>query len=390
MVLKETAWYKKNKNEVLVTRPVKSISKSMFSAEEKTQYSRHFLLDQIGPEGQSKLKNSKVLVVGAGGLGCPVLQYLTAAGVGTIGIVDPDTVERSNLQRQILYTVDDLGKSKAACAAKHLQQRNPFVKFNIHNTLLDSGNALALFEQYDIIADGSDNFRTRYLCNDAAVITQKPLVYGALYKFEGQVSVFNYKKGPTYRCLFPTPPKANSIPNCADIGVLGVLPGIVGCLQANELLKIICDLEGVLSGKLLSFNALTLEQRFLNFPKNNALKIDKLIDYEVFCGLQPSGFEITPENFNRSVSDTEYVLLDVRKEVERAQFHLEGMHIPLHELPQKIKNIAAHENIVVYCEVGQRSLVATRMILEKYPDKKVFSLQGGLQAWKKTNKQTKP
>ena len=362
----------------------------MFSAEEKAQYSRHFLLDQIGPEGQSKLKSSKVLVVGAGGLGCPVLQYLTAAGVGTIGIVDPDTVERSNLQRQILYTVDDLGKSKAACAAKHLQQRNPFVKFNIHNTLLDSGNALALFEQYDIIADGSDNFRTRYLCNDAAVITQKPLVYGALYKFEGQVSVFNYKKGPTYRCLFPTPPKANSIPNCADIGVLGVLPGIVGCLQANELLKIICDLEGVLSGKLLSFNALTLEQRFLNFPKNNALKIDKLIDYEVFCGLQPSGFEITPENFNRSVSDTEYVLLDVRKEVERAQFHLEGMHIPLHELPQKIKNIAAHENIVVYCEVGQRSLVATRMILEKYPDKKVFSLQGGLQAWKKTNKQTKP
>ena len=167
----------------------------MFSAEEKAQYSRHFLLDQIGPEGQSKLKSSKVLVVGAGGLGCPVLQYLTAAGVGTIGIVDPDTVERSNLQRQILYTVDDLGKSKAVCAAKHLQQRNPFVKFNIHNTLLDSGNALALFEQYDIIADGSDNFRTRYLCNDAAVITQKPLVYGAIFKFEGQVSVFNYKKG---------------------------------------------------------------------------------------------------------------------------------------------------------------------------------------------------
>ena len=194
--------------------------------------------------------------------------------------------------------------------------------------------------------------------------------------FYNKQSVFNYKKGPTYRCLFPKPPKANSIPNCADIGVLGVLPGIVGCLQANELLKIICDLKGVLSGKLLSFNALTLEQRFLKFPKNNALKIDKLIDYEVFCGLQPSGFEITPENFNCSVSDAKYVLLDVRKKVERAQFNLGGMHIPLHELPKKINKIAVQENIVVYCEVGQRSLVATRLILEKYPDKKFALIIG--------------
>ena len=258
----------------------------MFSKEENAQYNRHFILDLIGIKGQKKLKKSKVLVIGAGGLGCPILQYLTAAGVGTIGIIDKDTVDQSNLQRQILFSIDDIGNPKASCAAKRLQQLNPFVTFKTYIEFLSSENALELFSEYDIIVDGSDNFQTRYLSNDAAVLTNKPLVFGAIFKFEGQVSVFNYNNGPTYRCLFPTPPSANSIPNCSDVGVLGVLPGIIGCLQANETLKIICELDEVLSGKLLSFNALNLQQNILKFSKNKDIHITELIDYDLFCGIE--------------------------------------------------------------------------------------------------------
>lgn len=356
----------------------------MFSKEEKSQYNRHFILNDIGVEGQEKLKKSKVLVVGAGGLGCPILQYLTAAGVGTIGIIDGDTVNQSNLQRQILFTVDDIGKPKATCAVNRLQQLNPFVTFKTYIEFLSSKNALHLFSDYDIIVDGSDNFQTRYLTNDAAVLTNKPLVFGAIFKFEGQVSVFNYKNGPTYRCLFPTPPNANSIPNCSEVGVLGVLPGIIGCLQANEVLKIICELEGILNGKLLSFNALNLQQNILNFSKNNNINIEKLIDYDAFCGIEKNNpLEITPSELKIEVNKNNITLVDVRKLMEREHFNIGGLHIPLHQLQQSLDKLKEIDTIVLYCQVGQRSLIAAKIILEKFPQKNVKSLTGGIESWKR-------
>ena len=356
----------------------------MFSKEENAQYNRHFILDLIGIKGQKKLKKSKVLVIGAGGLGCPILQYLTAAGVGTIGIIDKDTVDQSNLQRQILFSIDDIGKPKASCAAKRLQQLNPFVTFKTYIEFLSSENALELFSEYDIIVDGSDNFQTRYLSNDAAVLTNKPLVFGAIFKFEGQVSVFNYNNGPTYRCLFPTPPSANSIPNCSDVGVLGVLPGIIGCLQANETLKIICELDEVLSGKLLSFNALNLQQNILKFSKNKDIHITELIDYDLFCGIEKNNsIEITSSELKSEIDLQDITLIDVRKKMEREHFNIGGAHIPLHQIQQRLDELKEINNIVLYCQVGQRSILAAKIILEKFPNKNVKSLTGGMEAWKK-------
>lgn len=360
----------------------------MFSKKEKQQYNRHFLLDSIGIEGQTKLKNSKVLVVGAGGLGCPILQYLAAAGVGTIGIIDNDTVDQSNLQRQILFSTDDIGKPKATCAAERLEKLNPYIEFKTYISFLSADNALEIFPQYDIIVDGSDNFQTRYLTNDAAILTNKPLVFGAIFKFEGQVSVFNYINGPTYRCLFPTPPSANSIPNCSDIGVLGVLPGIIGCLQANETIKIICELGDVLSGKLLSLNALNLQQNILKFPKNPAIKIDKLIDYDIFCGIEKDNeLEIFSDDLNKRISNDEITLIDVRKSMEREAFHIGGEHIPLHKIQENFDFFKNLDKIVIYCQVGQRSLLAAKMILEKFPNKNIKSLHGGINAWRLNQEQ---
>lgn len=356
----------------------------MFSKEENAQYNRHFILDLIGIKGQKKLKKSKVLVIGAGGLGCPILQYLTAAGVGTIGIIDKDTVDQSNLQRQILFSIDDIGNPKASCAAKRLQQLNPFVTFKTYIEFLSSENALELFSEYDIIVDGSDNFQTRYLSNDAAVLTNKPLVFGAIFKFEGQVSVFNYNNGPTYRCLFPTPPSANSIPNCSDVGVLGVLPGIIGCLQANETLKIICELDEVLSGKLLSFNALNLQQNILKFSKNKDIHITELIDYDLFCGIEKNNsIEITSSELKSEIDLQDITLIDVRKKMEREHFNIGGAHIPLHQIQQRLDELKEINNIVLYCQVGQRSILAAKIILEKFPNKNIKSLTGGMEAWKK-------
>ena len=356
----------------------------MFSDQEKAQYNRHFILDKIGVPGQEKLKKASVLVIGAGGLGCPTLQYLSAAGVGTIGIIDNDTVSQSNLQRQILFAFDDIGKPKAICAAKRLNQLNPFIKFNTYVEFLNSNNALKLFEQYDIIIDGSDNFQTRYLSNDAAILTNKPLIFGAIFKFEGQVSVFNYKNGPTYRCLFPEPPTKNSIPNCSDIGVLGVLPGIIGSLQTNEAIKIICGIGEVLSGKLLSLNTLNLQQNILKFSKNENLKIEKLIDYDSFCGLKSdNSIEISHNELKDKILNNSISLIDVRKTMEREHFNIGGEHIPLHLIQQKLNYFEDLDNIVLYCQVGQRSLIAAQILKEKYPNKNIKSLTGGLQAWTK-------
>jgi molybdopterin/thiamine biosynthesis adenylyltransferase/rhodanese-related sulfurtransferase len=355
----------------------------MFSTAEKKHYQRHLILDKIGILGQQKIKNTKVLVIGAGGLGCPILQYLTAAGIGTIGIVDNDHVTQSNLQRQVLFSYDDIGKPKVACAKERLMKLNPHITIETYMCFLTSKNAIGLFQQYDIIVDGSDNFQTRYLSNDAAVLMKKPLVFGAIFKFEGQVSVFNYKNGPTYRCLFPNPPSPSSIPNCSDIGVLGVLPGIIGCYQANEVLKIACNIGEVLSGQLLSINSLNLQQNRITFSKNNTLQIEKLIDYEVFCGLpKKHKTDISPEELKQLISNKNLCLVDVRKTMEREHFHIGGIHIPLHELQQRILELTDKETLVFYCQVGQRSRFATDIAKEKYPQKNIQNLAGGIDAWR--------
>lgn len=348
------------------------------SQEENKQYSRHLILDEIGAIGQEKLKASKVLVIGAGGLGCPILQYLTAAGVGTIGIIDNDTVDQSNLQRQILYTHKDIGKFKAEVAANRLSELNPFINFNVYVEKLTNQNALNLFSCYDIIVDGSDNFPTRYLANDAAILTNKPLVFGSIFKFEGQVTVFNYHNGPTYRCLYPNPPQANAVPNCSEIGVLGVLPGIIGTIQANEVLKIIFEIGDVLSGKLFTLNALTMEQYKLNFKKNNAIKITSLEnDYISFCGISKKlQQEITYNELQNSLEN--YTLLDVRNNLEREHYHIGGVHIPLHELDNRYVEIPTDKSIVVYCKAGVRSKMAIEILEHKNLKTTFINLKNGI------------
>src|ERR1035437_3341330 len=256
--------------------------KMKLNTEEIKRYARHLILPEIGIEGQEKLKQAKVLVVGAGGLGCPVLQYLAAAGVGTIGMVDDDVVDETNLQRQSLFSNEDIGRKKAEVAKEKLSKLNPHIILTSDPLHLTSANALEIISHYDLVIDGSDNFPTRYLVNDACVMLNKPLVFGSIFKFEGQVSVFNYKNGPTYRCLFPEPPVDS--PNCAEIGVLGVLPGIVGTIMANEALKIILCIGEVLSGKLFVLDALNFQTQVISFEKNpENLKIKSLIDYEELC-----------------------------------------------------------------------------------------------------------
>jgi len=322
----------------------------MLNQNEKRLYSRHLLLREIGIEGQERLKAAKVLVVGAGGLGCPILQYLTAVGIGTIGIVDGDIVDITNLQRQILFSIDDIGKSKARSVANRMKQLNPYVKFKVVDSFLTNDNAIELFKQYDIIVDGSDNFQTRYLCNDAAILTNKPLVFGSIFKFEGQVSVFNYKQGPTYRCVYPAPPEEGSVPSCSEIGVLGVLPGIIGCYQANEVIKIVCGIGDVLSGKLLTINTLNNQSFVLKFDKNKDIKITELIDYNFFCGAEElerdvDFLEITPE----------HQLVDIRTDLERTISNIGGIHISEDEIRSNPNQLVFGKEIVLYCETGKRS-----------------------------------
>jgi molybdopterin/thiamine biosynthesis adenylyltransferase/rhodanese-related sulfurtransferase len=343
--------------------------------EEKKQYNRHLILDEIGEEGQLKLKQAKVLVIGAGGLGCPVLQYLTAAGVGTIGIIDDDLVTQSNLQRQILYTIDDIGYSKAETAAKRLSKLNPFVNFKVYNEKLTRENSILLFQGYDIIVDGSDNFETRYLTNDAAVIADKPLVYGTIFKFEGQVSVFNYQGSATYRCLYPTPPKPEEVPNCSEIGVLGVLPGIIGSLQANETIKIICEIGVVLVNKLLTYNVLSMNQMVFTFEKEIKTKVVALEkDYDFFCGLT-SKEEISLEDLQKNKE--KYNLLDVREAWERDQFNIGGQHIPLIELTVRKDEIYKDKDLVVYCKSGIRSKKAIDVLIKNNYNRAILNLKGG-------------
>ncbi len=353
----------------------------MLSQEELKRYSRHIILSEIGKEGQIKLKKAKVLVIGAGGLGCPILQYLTAAGIGTIGIVDFDKVDVSNLQRQILFSHEDIGKNKAKAAKERLSGQNPFVNFNVYETFLTKDNALEIIQSYDIIVDGSDNFATRYLTNDACVIAQKPLVFGAIFKFDGQVSVFNYQSGPTYRCLFPEPPAPNSVPNCSDTGVLGVLPGIIGTLQANETLKIILEIGDVLNGKFFTFDALKMQSFIFEFGKNEMnTKITELIDYDTFCGTSSEQLSFQEELSFEDIQDQskdKTILIDVRPESEHEEYNIGGINIPLEVFNVNYKKITKEKQIILYCNYGQRSLKALQF-LKKQGFTQVSHLKGGI------------
>ncbi len=353
----------------------------MLNSEEKKQYNRHLILEEIGETGQVKLKTAKVLVIGAGGLGCPVLQYLAAAGVGTIGIIDDDVVDQSNLQRQILYTIDDIGSPKVEIASKRLSQLNPFVFFKTYNEKLTIDNAVDLFLEYDLIVDGSDNFPTRYLVNDACVLADKPLVFGSIFKFQGQVSVFNFEDGPTYRCLFPEPPAPNSVPNCSDIGVLGVLPGIIGSLQANEAIKMITGIGSILKGKLVYIDSLTLQQQVINFEKDETIEVTDLAnDYDFFCGIHSEDFkEISVEELkaNKDI----YTILDVRTSAEFNQFNIGGIHIPLEQITENISKLNNEKPMVVCCQSGLRSKKAIEIIMKTRKDIDLINLKLGLSSY---------
>lgn len=363
-----------------------------WTKQESERYSRHFRLDKVGLEGQAKLKAAKVLVIGAGGLGCPILQYLAAAGVGTLGIIDGDVVDLSNLQRQVLYQTQQVGMPKVEAAKAYLQALNPLVKVECYPYELTAQNALSLMEQYDIVVDGSDNFATRYLVNDAAVITGIPLVYGSIFKFEGQVAVFNYENGPSYRCLFPTPPPVGQVPSCSDVGVLGVLPGIIGNMQANEVLKIILGIGQVLSGKLLVYNTLDHQQLLLEISPNlteiAATKAKKtnfhLQNYEAFCGLTPNKQieEISAEVLAQHLK--EYFLLDVRELWEQPQYEvLEGLRIPLPRLLTQAERVPKNQPVVVICAKGIRSRIAIEQLQEQLGYTNLKNLTGGIKAWEK-------
>lgn len=362
-----------------------------FSKEELERYSRHIIIPEFNIEGQRKFKNAKVLVVGTGGLGCPLLLYLTAAGVGHIGMVDDDIVENSNLQRQVLFTIDDLGKPKVEVAEKRLIKLNPNVKFSTYNTKITSKNALEIIEKYDIIADGTDNFPARYLLNDACLILKKTNVYASIFRFEGQVSVFNYPVGngifgPNYRDLFPIPPHPDQILDCVEGGVIGVLPGIIGSLQASEVLKIISGIGDILSGKLFLFDAFTFETRILKIQKNeSAAKITKLIDYELFCGINDNQKKMIKEITVKELdalrkSGENHQLIDVREDYEYEIANLCGELIPMGTILDNTDKIRTDKKVIVHCRSGARSANVI-MELEKKGFTNLYNLKGGLLAW---------
>jgi molybdopterin/thiamine biosynthesis adenylyltransferase/rhodanese-related sulfurtransferase len=345
------------------------------------RYNRQIILPEIGFEGQQKLINARVLVIGAGGLGCPILQYLVAVGVGNIGIVDADVVSISNLQRQILYTLADVGKQKVVVAKAHLLAQNPDTKIDIYPVMLHSSNALELFKNYDFVIDGSDNFATRYLVNDACVILKKAFVSGSIFRFEGQISVFNYQNGPTYRCLYPEPPTAGSVPNCSEIGVIGTLAGIIGTMQAAEAIKIITGAGEVLSGKLLLFDMLTMRSQIIKFKAIESNKeISKLIDYQEFCGDFPldSTQNIDAETLQNWINEPrDFQLIDVRNPHEFERDNIGGDNIPLDDLLESIAQLDLQKPIVFCCQTGLRSAKALEILAKEGIEGEFYTLAGG-------------
>jgi molybdopterin/thiamine biosynthesis adenylyltransferase/rhodanese-related sulfurtransferase/molybdopterin converting factor small subunit len=363
-----------------------------FSSGEFARYSRHLIMPEVGLEGQRKLKSASVLIIGAGGLGTPAATYLAAAGVGRIGIVDFDTIEKSNLHRQVLYSEHDVGRSKADIARERLMQVNPNISVEVHKVKLDSSNALEIMSGYDIIMDGTDNFPTRYLVNDACVLLGKPNVYASIFRFEGQASVFAMRDMPCYRCLYPEPPPPGLVPSCAEGGVLGVLPGIMGSIQAAEAIGLILGKGRPLAGRLLLFDALDMTFKELKLRKNpdcavcgqNA-SVKRLIDYEAFCGvaeeLTPE-MEVTPTQLRDWITQKKQVLiLDVREPWEYEINHIEGSKlIPLAKLPEKVNELSTADQIAVTCHTGNRSAQATRFLVG-LGFKKAKNLKGGMRAW---------
>ncbi|MDQ3683453.1 MAG: molybdopterin-synthase adenylyltransferase MoeB [Bacteroidota bacterium] len=376
-----------------------------FSQAEYARYNRHIIIPEFGLEGQKKLKASKVLVIGSGGLGSPVLLYLAAAGVGTLGIVDFDVVDDSNLQRQVLFGVDEIGKPKVEAAKQRLQNLNPHINIIKYNTQLTSQNALDIIKYYDVVADGTDNFPTRYLVNDACLLLDKPNVYASIFQFEGQVSVFNYvnskrERGPNYRDLYPTPPPPGLVPNCAEGGVLGVLPGIIGSMQANEVIKVVTGIGETLSGRFFVFDALTFETRIFNISRNENNPVNgknptitQLIDYEQFCGMKAVEKpikEISVEEFDKwKLNGEDIQVIDVREPAEYAEVNIGATLIPLGIVSENSGKIDRNRKVVVHCKLGGRSAKAIRELEEKFGFTNLYNLKGGITAYlQKANSET--
>ena len=400
------------KDSEMATTTLPRIELPKLCNDEISRYSRHLILPEVGMEGQQKLKAAKVLCIGTGGLGAPLALYLAAAGVGTIGLVDFDTVDASNLQRQIIHSTATVGKLKVDSAEIMLKGLNPYLNVVKHNTMLTSANVLEIFKDYDIIADGTDNFQTRYLVNDACVLTGKPNAYGSIFRFEGQASVFATEDAPCYRCLYPEPPPPGLVPSCAEGGVLGILPGLVGVIQATEVIKLILGIGESLAGRLLLVDALTMKFRTLKLHKNPDCPIcgthptvTALIDYDQFCGIQkPTNVGPLEVAQNKAVADAPLVdgipqinvqelkrridahedvfVLDVREPHEAQIVNIGAPLIPLGELPKRLDELAPQKDreIVVHCKSGGRSQKAA-LILKNAGFPNVENLAGGILAW---------
>jgi sulfur-carrier protein adenylyltransferase/sulfurtransferase len=384
------------KSEPLGTLAQNAASPVTLTKKEIERYSRHLIMPEVGMEGQLKLKQAKVLCVGTGGLGAPLGLYLAAAGVGRIGLVDFDRVDDSNLQRQILFSTHDVGRPKIEAAKDRLQGLNNEIQIDTFDTHLSSENALDIMKDYDIIVDGTDNFPTRYLVNDACVILKKPNVYGSIFRFEGQVTIFGYPDGPCYRCLYPEPPPPGLVPSCAEGGVLGVLPGIVGSIQAAETLKLIIGKGESLVGRLLLFDALAMRFRELKLRKNPECPacgthptVTKLIDYAEFCGVrgeeapvpQTTVPEITPRELKARLDrHDDLYILDVREPHEYQICNLGGHLIPLGDLSKRVNELDSSQEIVAHCRSGKRSAEAVEF-LQHAGFRKVSSMKGGILAW---------
>ncbi|MFZ0213222.1 MAG: molybdopterin-synthase adenylyltransferase MoeB [Candidatus Acidiferrales bacterium] len=366
------------------------------SKQEVLRYSRHLIMPEVGMDGQLKLKKAKVLLVGSGGLGAPLGLYLAAAGVGRLGIVDFDAVDFTNLQRQVVFGTSDVGRRKLEAARERLHDLNPEIQIDAHETMLTSENALEILRDYDIVVDGTDNFPTRYLVNDACVLLGKPNVYGSIFRFEGQASIFGYPGGPCYRCLYPEPPPPGLVPSCAEGGVLGVLPGIIGCIQAMETLKLIMGKGETLVGRLLLFDAMGMRFRELKLRRNPECPlcgehrtITKLIDYAEFCGIRGEEApapatnvpEMTPKDLKQRLDrGDDLFILDVREPHEYQICNLQGYLIPLGELPKRVSELDSSREIVAHCRSGKRSAEAAEF-LRKAGFRKIWNLKGGILAW---------
>jgi adenylyltransferase/sulfurtransferase len=368
------------------------------TTDDLSRYARHLILPEVGMEGQQKLKAARVLCVGTGGLGSPLALYLTAAGIGTLGLVDFDVVDTSNLQRQIIHSTKDVGRKKLDSAAEKLMALNPSIKIVKHETMLTSANALEILKDYDIVADGTDNFPTRYLINDACVLLGKPNVYGSIFRFEGQASVFATADGPCYRCLYPDPPPPGLVPSCAEGGVLGILPGLVGVIQATEVIKLILGKGESLIGRLLLVDALAMRFRELKLRKNPECPIcgqhptiTQLIDYQQFCGIVPetpqeksvkNGIpQLSVKELKRRIDAGEQVyILDVREPYEYQIAQLGGKLFPQNEVPQRLAEIDREREVIVQCHSGIRSQRVAEF-LKQQGYSKVVNLAGGITAW---------